>query len=128
MTLDRARDYEPSGYSESGGYEAARTLLTRSPDLTAIFSLGDAVAFGAVRAIADLGLSVPGDVSITGFDDTTFSQFSVPRITTVRQDADRLAERAVRILLDGMRSGAAAVHEVVPYEIARRESVRAIEG
>ena len=128
VTLDRARDYEPSGYSESGGYEAARTLLTRSPDLTAIFSLGDAVAFGAVRAIADLGLSVPGDVSITGFDDTTFSQFSVPRITTVRQDADRLAESAVRILLDGMRSGAAAVHEVVPYEIARRESVRAIEG
>lgn len=126
VAFDRERDYEPSGYSEFGGYDAVKALLGRSPGLTAIFSLGDAVAFGALRALCDLGLSVPGDISLTGFDDTTFSQFSVPRITTVRQDSDRLAERAVRILLDGMRRHAGAVHEVVPYEIVSRESVRAV--
>lgn len=127
--LDRERDYEPSGYSEFGGYDAMRALLGRATDLTAVVTLGDAIAFGALRAARDLGLDVPGDVSLTGFDNTTFSQFSVPRITTVSQATDQLARRSVEILLDAMGGTGpqgGPVHEVVPFELVVRDSVRAV--
>lgn len=126
IELDYERDYEPCDFIERGGHEATLRLLDRSEDLTAIFALGDVVAFGALRAIADRGLSVPGDVSLVGFDDTAFSQYAIPRITTVRQDAARLAERAVRLLLGAMRDGSPASHELVDFELIERESVRSL--
>ncbi len=126
IELDYERDYEPCDFIERGGHEATLRLLERSEDLTAIFALGDVVAFGALRAIADRGLSVPGDVSLVGFDDTAFSQYAIPRITTVRQDAARLAERAARLLLGAMRDGSPASHELVDFELVERESVRSL--
>ena len=126
IELDYERDYEPCDFIERGGHEATLRLLERSEDLTAIFALGDVVAFGALRAIADRGLSVPGDVSLVGFDDTAFSQYAIPRITTVRQDAARLAERAARILLDAIRDGSPPSNEHVDFELVERESVRSL--
>ncbi|HIZ18875.1 MAG TPA: substrate-binding domain-containing protein, partial [Candidatus Olsenella stercoravium] len=64
----------------------------------------------------------PGDLSLVGFDDTSFSRFSVPRITTIRQGSERLGERAAQILLDAL-DGSPAVHEVVPFQLIERESV-----
>lgn len=126
VELDLERDYEPCPFLESSGYEAARRLIARASDLTAVFALGDAIAFGALRAAADEGLSVPGDLSLVGFDDTSLSQFSVPRITTVRQGASLLADRSAHALLAAMREGAPATHEVVPFELVERESVRTL--
>lgn len=124
IELDYERDFEPCDFIEVGGYEATSRLLERTGDLTAVFALGDVVAFGALRAIVDRGLSVPGDVSLVGFDDTAFSQYSVPRITTIRQDAARLAERAAKLLLSALRDGSPATHELVDFELVERESVR----
>ena len=126
IELDLERDFEPCPFIEAAGYEATSRLLKRADDLTAIFALGDVIAFGALRAIVDQGLSVPGDVSLVGFDDTAFSQFSVPRITTIRQDADLLASRAAELLLAGMRDGTEAAHVIVPFELVERESVRSL--
>ncbi len=122
VELDYERDYEPCAFLEQAGYDAAGRLLERTGDLTAVFALGDVIAFGALRAFVDRGLSVPGDVSLVGFDDTSFSQFSVPRITTVRQSAELLGRRAAQILLD-MADGGNATHELVPFELVERESV-----
>lgn len=126
IELDYERDFEPCDFIEVGGYEATRRLIERSRDLTAVFALGDVVAFGALRAIVDQGLSVPGDISLVGFDDTAFSQYSVPRITTIRQDAARLAERAAQLLLGALRVGSPATHELVDFELVERESVRSL--
>lgn len=123
IELDYERDFEPCDFIEVCGYEATSRLLERTGDLTAVFALGDVVAFGALRAIVDRGLSVPGDVSLVGFDDTAFSQYSVPRITTIRQDAARLAERAAKLLLSALRDGSPATHELVDFELVERESV-----
>ena len=123
IEFDYERDFEPCDFIEVGGYEATSRLLERTGDLTAVFALGDVVAFGALRAIVDQGLSVPGDVSLVGFDDTAFSQYSVPRITTIRQDAARLAERAAKLLLGTLRDGSSATHELVNFELVERESV-----
>ena len=127
IELDYERDYEPCDFH--GGAAATRPRAGSSrarSDLTAVFALGDVVAFGALRAIADQGLDVPGDVSLVGFDDTAFSQYAVPRITTIRQDAERLAERAARLLLGAMRDGSTARHELVDFELVERESVRSL--
>lgn len=126
IELDYDRDYEPCPFLERAGYDAAQRLLTRTPDLTAIFALGDVIAFGALRAIVDKGLTVPGDISLVGFDDTAFSQYSIPRITTVRQNAERLAQLSAQILINGMQHNVAAVHETVPFELLSRESVRTL--
>lgn len=126
IAFDYERDYEPCSFLERSGYDAAQRLLDRTDDLTAVFALGDVIAFGALRAIADRGLSVPGDISLVGFDDTSFSQFSVPRITTIRQSSALLAERAAKALLAGMRGSVEATHELVPFELVERESVRTV--
>ena len=123
IELDYERDFEPCDFIEVGGYEATTRLLERTGDLTAVFALGDVVAFGALRAIVDRGLSVPDDISLIGFDDTAFSQYAVPRITTIRQDAARLAERAAKLLLSALRDGSPATHELVDFELVARESV-----
>ena len=123
IELDYERDFEPCDFIEVGGYEATSRLLERTGDLTAVFALGDVVAFGALRAIVDRGLSVPDDISLIGFDDTAFSQYAVPRITTIRQDAARLAERAAKLLLSALRDGSPATHELVDFELVERESV-----
>ncbi|WP_406861036.1 LacI family DNA-binding transcriptional regulator [Streptomyces sp. HUAS MG47] len=81
-------------YDRASGYEATRELLRRAPDLTAIVAASDTVALGACAALRDLGLSIPGDVSVTGFDDLPFAIDASPALTTVRlplQDAGRRA-------------------------------------
>lgn len=88
IVFSRDQDYEPCDFTEEAGYRAIGRLLWRSPDLTAVLALGDVIAFGAIRAIYDRGGSVPGTLSIMGFDGTALSRYSVPRITTVRQDTD----------------------------------------
>ena len=127
VALDLERDYEPAPFLETGGYDAASRLLSRSGDLTAIFALGDVVAFRALRAIVDRGLArVPGDVSLVGFDDTSFSQFSVPRVTTNRASTRSFSPRArPSSVLRGM-AGGEAEHVVVPFELMERESVRTL--
>jgi LacI family transcriptional regulator len=61
--------------------------------------MSDAMAIGALRAIKDLGLDVPGDVSVVGFDDIDLSQHVDPPLTTVHQPIRRKGEEAVRLLL-----------------------------
>ncbi len=78
--------------SLEGGREAARALLSRSPRLTALVCVNDLMAVGAMREVRARGLRIPGDVSVTGFDNVTLSQYAVPPLTTVhipREDIGR---------------------------------------
>jgi len=64
-----------------------------------VLCANDVVAFGAINAARGLGLAVPDDVSITGFDDIAMAAWEVFRLTTVRQDLRRMAETAVDLVL-----------------------------
>lgn len=86
-------------FTEEGGFEAARSLLAASPDLTAIFAANDLSALGVLNAIAESGRRVPDDVSIVGFDDLRLSAFTSPPLTTVKQPADEIARLATEILI-----------------------------
>jgi DNA-binding LacI/PurR family transcriptional regulator len=81
------------------GYAFGKKLLTRV-GFTALFAFDDASAIGAIRAFLDAGLSVPGDVSVVGFDDIQNAAFYNPRLTTVRQPLREMGRIAAEVLLE----------------------------
>ena len=85
--------------SLEGGREAARLLLTRSPRPTALVCVNDLMAVGALREIRARGLRVPGDVSVTGFDNVTLSQYAVPALTTVHIPREQIGRTICECLL-----------------------------
>jgi LacI family transcriptional regulator len=86
-------------FSEAVGYSAAQQLLRLPDPPTAIFAANDRMALGAMAAVADLGLSVPGDVALVGFDDVPMSGFLRPALTTVSVEAQELGVRAMEVLV-----------------------------
>lgn len=96
----RCQDWKPRS-----GYTGTRELLDRYGDaVTALACANDEIAFGAIRAIYDAGLTVPGDISVVGFDDDPLAAFTRPALTTVRQDFLALGSAAFDLLhqmLDG---------------------------
>jgi len=117
------RQCEPCRYSLEDGYTAAKVLLGRCPDLTAIFAVSDVTALGAMRAMRDLGKRVPEDISVMGYDGIAIGQYSLPRLATVRQDTQQLAERGVDALLRGITRNSPPVHDLVPFQLIQGESV-----
>jgi LacI family transcriptional regulator len=108
-------------FTEQGGYYAARRLLTARP--SALFAASDVMARGAIRALAEAGLSVPGDVAVVGFDDLPPATVTSPLLTTVRQPIRRLGAKAVETLLDVITYGAEPARRIVfDTELIIRES------
>ncbi|MFG3477553.1 LacI family DNA-binding transcriptional regulator [Streptomyces sp. NPDC047980] len=86
-------------YDRRSGYDATLELLRRDPDLTAIVAANDTVALGACAALRDLGLRIPEDVSVAGFDDLPFSVDAVPALTTARLPLHEAGVRAGRLAM-----------------------------
>jgi LacI family transcriptional regulator len=87
------------------GYVPMKALLERTRDFTAIFCFNDIAAIGAIRALKDAGCSVPGDVSVVGFDDIQSAAYSTPSLTTVRQPLLEMGRRGAQVLLDRIADG-----------------------
>ena len=83
----------------TAGYKGAFTLLKQSPEITAIFALTDACAVGALRAVYEMGLNVPRDLSVIGFDDIPLASHAIPRLTTLAQPPQQIGQAAVELLL-----------------------------
>lgn len=89
------------GYNTvSSGIEAGRRLLTRPARPTAIFASNDDMAAGVLLAAHELGLSIPNELSVTGFDDTQLASVVWPPLTTVHQPSYDMAYEAARLLID----------------------------
>ena len=123
LTFDLDRRWEPCRYDLEGGYEAARRLMERCPELTALFTMSDVTAIGAIRALGDLGLRVPEDVSVMGYDGIPMARYCVPRLTTICQDTGLMARRGVELLLERMDRGGPPVYETAPFRLQEGESV-----
>ncbi len=88
-----------------------------------MFTYSDLLAIGAIRAAADLSLSIPGDVSIIGYDDIELASFSVPRLTTIYQDKKQIGELAVKLILNRMQNPGLPREEIIlPAHLVIRES------
>jgi len=114
-----------SNFSLTGAYAATRGLLARSRDFTAVITVSDVVALGAIKALWDADLLVPGDVSVVGFDGIDFAQYSLPPLTTMRQPADLIAQKSVDLMIATI-GGAEHAHLIVDAQLLAGESVRRI--
>jgi DNA-binding LacI/PurR family transcriptional regulator len=109
-------------WSARSGYEAG-LALGAVPDVTAVFAANDNMALGLLRALDEQGRSVPGEVSVVGFDDTAESAFFKPPLTSIRQDFTEMGRRSVELLLSQIDAGARSVeHVMLTPELVTRES------
>jgi LacI family transcriptional regulator len=109
-------------FSRQSGREQAAALFAAKP--TAIFASNDEMAVGIIDAANAAGISIPGQISVVGFDDNAVARTARPRLTSVRQPLEEMGEVACRILIDRIRNVSRAdQHEQIPFEIMQRESV-----
>jgi len=118
----------PGTFQFESGVAAARRLFALSKPPTAIFAANDFMALGALTEAQRLGIAVPGDVAIVGFDDSDAASLVWPALTTVRQPLAEMAMAAVAMLLGGaarLDAEAPAPVRVLPHEIMVRGSTSA---
>ncbi|WP_432097226.1 LacI family DNA-binding transcriptional regulator [Streptomyces sp. bgisy100] len=110
---DADADIVQTMYTLEGGTSAALRLFERG--VTGVVCGSDVIALGAVRAARRARLDVPGDVSVVGYDDSSFMPFADPPLTTVRQPVDAMGQAVVSLLL-GQISGTQARPEEMLFE------------
>ena len=110
------------------GYPVVQQLLSSGRTFTALVAFNDMSAIGAIRALQDVGLSVPRDVSVIGFDDIKVAAFNNPRLTTIRQPLSNMGRIAAQCVLSQL-NGSEPFRKVIMVEpeLAVRESTRAID-
>jgi DNA-binding LacI/PurR family transcriptional regulator len=114
-------------YQRADGKAAMIELLDSASPPDAVFCFNDLMAIGALRACAEAGVDVPGEVAIAGFDDIAEGQFCTPTLTTVAADLDVLSRETIRLLLQRVetngRTGPQNVEKPrVPWRLQLRES------
>lgn len=124
----------PAGFRSEDGYRAMSKWLRRhagDPLPHAVFCVSDGVATGCLESLSEVGLRVPDDISVAGFDDTLAARTTLPQLTTVRQPLRAMGNRAVEVLLDRIERQSAgdrlpqAKSIVLPVELVTRASVGA---
>jgi LacI family transcriptional regulator len=107
--------------SMAGGEAAFEKLRTRHPDVTAVIGYNDLVAIGAFRAARRMGLAVPGDCALLGFDGLSIGELLDPPLSTVYIDKRRMGQLAID-QVDGLLSGTPTAPAVLSTELLRRGS------
>lgn len=108
-------------FTEEGGYNAMQRLIPQKPD--AVFAASDMMAYGAMRALAEANLQIPGDVAVVGFDDIPASSKTHPPLTTVRQQISQMGSKAVEFLINLIENDIRSTqHIIMDTELVVRES------
>ncbi len=125
---DYARVVE-GGFSEEAGYTAARTILDSRARPTAIFAGNDAAAAGVLDLLYERNVSVPGEISVCGYDNVALAHMGLLSLTTVDQPRFAMGHLAVTTLLERMenRSSRAAHHVIPPTLVVRRSTGPAVK-
>ena len=117
--------YLESVFSFEDGYQKTKKALESRMKVDAIFALSDMIGIGVLRACHDCGKRVPDDISVIGFDGIEYTDYTVPRLATIRQSTDRLAALSVRDLINRINDPrTASVHEFVPFLVMAKESIK----
>ena len=124
IEFDPEQDYESVRFSFEQGYQAAKNLVNKGRKFTALFAISDVMAIGAVRALRDVGLRVPEDVSVMGFDGLEMGRYTVPTLSTIRQNVDAMARRSVELLLENIQAMQLPRYETIPFDLELGESTK----
>ncbi|MBJ6362000.1 LacI family DNA-binding transcriptional regulator [Paenibacillus sp. GCM10012307] len=114
-------EYAEHRYSDA--YEAAARLFARHPELTAVFAASDEFAMGTISYLRDQGKTVPGQVSVIGFDNIRMAEMFIPKLTTIEQPTYEIGYRSVQMLHELITKGKVRVlREKLPHRLIIRES------
>jgi DNA-binding LacI/PurR family transcriptional regulator len=113
-------------FSMEDGYNAAKSLLTLPDRPTAILFMNDESAIGAMRAIIDAGLSVPGDISVAGFDNIVSCNFTNPSLTTVSSRMIEMGELSMKKLIEIYKTKENHTVSLTPEIIIRESTAQAL--
>ena len=119
--------YNPGGVSSAAsGYQLARKALAGPLPQTAVFAPSDAMALGVLQAADELGVDIPGRISLLGYDDIEYASLPKIRLSTLAQPTDALAENAVRLLLDLVDSDGpeSYTHRLISPRLVERSTCR----
>lgn len=108
-------------YRPREGYDAVRAILSRDKSVTAILAAADTIAIGAAKAALTMGLRIPEDISIVGFDGIEFAEYYHPSIDSFSQPATAMAQSAVDMLFS-MMDGEEGKHQVFETTLIKRGS------
>ena len=111
-------------YSEQSGYDAGEFFA--GSDVTAVICSSDLIAIGLIRGLEEKGISVPDDISVTGFDDLDVAKYVNPSLTTVKQNIDKIGEKAFNLLLN-MLTNRSGQRIVVTSDIIVRNSTAKVK-
>lgn len=142
LTLDRVAGYQDAlreagialdptlvchgDFTLKAGYDGAGAMLTRAERPSALFCENDEMAIGALTRIKQMGLRVPEDISLVGFDDIPFAAYCDPPLTTISQPAEAFGQKAVQMLIALIeKKPLAERHVQLPFELTVRGSTAA---
>ncbi len=111
-----------SDFTERGGMEGCKTLLEKNPDMTAIFFASDLMAMGGLRHAQAVGLKVPSDLSVVGFDDIELSQYVTPSLSTIHQKRYEMGTVAADMLVGMLDQGKAPEGRLLSPQLFERQS------
>lgn len=111
------------GFTYLGGEAAAHAIMNRIDHPTAIVCANDLMAVGFIRGCLDLGLQIPDDVSVTGYDGIALATYIRPQLTTARTNPRRLAAEAADMLLKSIDGTTPADRQIPPAKIIQGESI-----
>ncbi|WP_448376203.1 LacI family DNA-binding transcriptional regulator [Fervidobacterium sp.] len=132
--LDRHKDVkvyfsENEGYDPEDGYKGVMTHLQKyGKNFSAVFSINDWSAIGAMSALRQAGLSIPEDVSLIGFDNAPYSEFLYPSLTTIHQPRWEMGQTAAQLLIERILGTGPRIprNVVLPTKLVERMSVKNI--
>lgn len=114
-------------FSMENGYITAKKLLESGERVTAIYAASDSLAIGVCRAVLEAGKSIPGDISVAGYDGIEMGEYYNPKLTTIKQPVEEMAKKTIRVLLDVIAGRKEHQQIVFPAKLIERESTAAVK-
>lgn len=115
-------------YSLTGGRDSVKKLLSQQNPVTAVFCSNDYLALGAMKGARELGLNLPTDLSIVGFDDIPIASYVIPELTTIRQPAYEMGKLGAQLLFQRIGNQSKPVQLMLESSLIVRESTTRAPG
>ncbi|WP_312096312.1 LacI family DNA-binding transcriptional regulator [Niallia sp.] len=111
-------------YSFFSGKDALHAFHSEKVGITAVFCVSDEVALGVISAAFDLGIKIPEELSVIGYDNTRVAEMAVPPLTTIEQPFQLMGEKGCLKIIESIQQKAVVKTEMMPFRIVERASVK----
>lgn len=112
------------GFGFKDGFDYLPRLLHNAPDITAVFAASDEMAVGVISSAYNMGIKIPEELSVIGYDNLPLAEMSIPMLTTVEQPLEQIGEMAAHMLFTMIETGKPVESRIMPHRIIERATVK----